>query len=1820
MKHNLTLKHIIIAIVALSAICACKTKNQEPQQVPSIIKAYTEGVVTDGIPVRIEFASLIENAEPGAKADAALFSFTPSLKGSAVWTSCDAVEFVPEAYEPSTTYQVTFNVGKLTGRSNDKFTFSIYCSPKEAVIYPLTASIKENSSTMASFNAKVVFSENLTEEQAGQMISISVKGERISSTIKQENGNTFIITSDLVERKDRIVKAEVAVYGKEYGYKTKVVETVEIPALGEFKVLSAELVNGADPYIEVKFSHPLSSATDYNGLIQAYNFGRYNISIEDNVAKIYVETLNYPDAKIVISEYLKDISGRRLDDRFSLTFESNEIAPAIELPFKGNILPDASALVLPFRAVNLSAVDVTVIKIFSNNVMTFLQENQLNEHNSLRRVGRKIYKKTVRLDVSKDLHQWQDFSIDLSHLIKQDKGAIYRIRLSFKQDYSLYNKPFSVNSSASMVHVNYDELTAAEVAEWDNPDPYYYESTYDWYNYNWRERDDPTKPSYYMVDNRFKSVNLLYSNIGLIAKYNDNESIYVNVNDMMTAKPLQKAEVTIYNYQLQKIGGGTTDKDGSAIIRLKGKPFIVVASSDNSTGYLKVTDGTENSMSRFDTGGERVQSGIKGFAYGDRGVWRPGDTLYLSLMVHDMANRLPKEHPVKLEIFTPGGQYYSSQINFKGTGGIYSFAVPTRQDDPTGIWNAYFKIGGTTFHKSLNIETIKPNRLKIDFKLGDKMIQASRPVNLTVNSSWLSGAQASNLAVSVDMTLRKGNSAFAGYKGYTFNDPTSDFTSIEENVLSSTLDNGGSLSTTFTGKHTKGTPGMLSATFVTRVSEPGGDQSFISTTVPYSPYSAYVGIKSPKTDGALETDTDHTIKVAVLSPDGKPVKGHNIEYRVYQLKWRWWWESNNTDLYSYVNGTSATPVAQGKFTSDTENSFSFNIKYPDWGRYLVYVKDLNSGHASGEILYIDYPLWRGRADRSDPDGITMLTFSTDKKKYEVGETATLYVPAAQNGMALVSLENSRGIISQSWVETSAQETPFNIAVTADMAPNFYVHITLLQPHGNTANDLPLRMYGVQPVEVYNKASVLEPVITMDDVLRPQQEFKVKVNEKNGKPMSYTLAVVDEGLLDITGFRTPSPWNYMYAREALGVKTWDMYDMVVGAFGGKLSPLFSIGGDMDVVQSGKKDNRFNPVVKFIGPFSLKAKGTNEHKISLPMYVGSVRVMLVAGENGAYGNAEKTVPVRSPLMILPTAPRVLGTNEKVAVPVNVFAMEDNVKDATVSINVEGPAKVEGDAVKNLHFAEISDKLAAFTVKTSDIEGSIVIRIKAVSGSYTAEDKVTLEVRNPEPVVTTTQVRTIKAGQSASFDYKSFRTGNEEWARLTIAGFPTLDINNCFNFMSAYSYNCTEQIASRGITLLSIYDMADKEQQEKIKTMIPSLIQTLCGRQLADGGFTYWPGSPHSGEWISSMAGQFLKAAATAGYQVNPSVLNSWVNYQQRCIKNYRSGGNSSFVQAYRLYTLALYGKPDNAAMNRLREEPALSVQARWTLAAAYCLAGKKATALDLVADVAPDYTNSYSSVTFGSPDRDKAIYLETMVLMGNLGDAVELADDIARGFSYEYMSTQTTAFSAAALSRLAKAIGTGTVKTTVREGDASRKVESAKAWAVQELDSSTGSVTVTNNATDGVITAVLTTRCKSEAGQGIAKADGLNMTVSYTDAEGNTLNPSAIRQGTDIYATVRITNTGIKTYGHLALSIAAPSGWELWNERLTGNDDGFDNTDIRDDKAIFYFGLAPGKSRVITQRFHASYCGSFVLPAVHCEDMYEPQINARTASSIANVLAE
>ena len=1823
------------------------------------VNAYTGGVISQNSTIRIELTHDQPIVDMNNELKSNPFSFSPSLKGKAYWVSNNTIEFVPEegALKPGTLYEGTFRLGDFieVDKKLKEFNFSFRVQERNFTLQLESLPITATQPNEINIKGEIRFSDVVKKEEVEKMLTASDGKKSYPVEVTATDNHTrYLFSIRQIPREADDYPLTITANGNAAGIDRKQSEEVLIPAKDCFRFMSAERIDQPENGIEIVFSAPLSTTQDLKGLIEIPEISSSIFQISENRVFIYFEANTQNKLTLNIHEGVKDSQGKALGTSHTISFSEVSLKPQVEMSTTAAILPDSKSLIIPFRAVNLYAVDLSVIRIFENNVLMFMQTNSLASANELRRSGRLVYKKTLWLakDASKDIHHWGDYSIDLAGLIHQEPGAIYRVILSFRQEYSAYpcgggenqDMKFADSSTSDgLTKVSGSVLSEEDEAIWNTPEAYYYYNggTMDWSVYRWTERDNPCHPSYYMDSDRAAACNVFASNLGMIVKRNSLNKLWIAVSNILDTKPIGKAQVTAYNFQLQPIGKGETNGEGFVEITPNGVPFIIVAESDKQKAYVRVVDGEEQSVSRFDVGGKDIQKGLKGFIYGERGVWRPGDTLHISFILEDREKRIPDKHPVALEIYNPRGQFYTKMISTQGMNGFYTFDVPTQATDPTGLWNAYIKVGGTTFHKGLRIETIKPNRLKINLAL-PKILQATdKDVYAPLTSTWLTGATASKLKAKIEMSLSKVNTQFKNYGQYIFNNPATNFTTIKTDVFDGTLDAEGKVSVTLKVPTATEAPGMLNATFTTRVFEPGEDASIYTQTIPFSPFTSYVGINLNQPKGKyIETDKDHVFDIVTVNTQGQLVNRTNLEYKIYRIGWSWWWENSSESFGTYINNSSITPVASGNLqTRGGKASFKFRVDYPSWGRYLVYVKDKESGHATGGTVYIDWPEWRGRSSKTDPSGIKMLAFSLNKDSYEIGETATAIIPAAAGGRALVSIENGSTVLRQEWIEVSnGGDTKYTFKITPEMTPNVYLHISLLQPHAQTVNDLPIRMYGVVPVFVTNSQTVLQPQIQMPEVLRPETNFNVTVSEKSGKPMTYTLAIVDDGLLDLTNFKTPDPWNDFYSREALGIQTWDMYDNVLGASAGSYSSLFSTGGDATLKPADAKANRFKPVVKFIGPFYLGKGKSQTHTLKLPMYVGSVRAMVVAGQDGAYGNAEKTAFVRTPLMMLSTLPRVLSIQEEITVPVNIFAMENQVKNVTVSLQASGGGvQIVGTNQQSLKFTQPGDQLVFFTLKTGSKTGKATIHLTANGSGQQTKETIEIDVRNPNPVVTLRNSQWIETGQSKDLSYNLSSSSTNNQIKLEVSRIPSVDISRRFDFLYNYQHHCTEQLTSKALPLLFVaqFKTIDKTEAEKIKTNVQEAIRQIYGRQLPNGGFVYWPGNAVADEWISSYAGMFLTLVQEKGYAVHANVLNKWKRFQRAAAQNWRmpqeaSGWQqwqSELQQAFRLYTLALAGVPEYGAMNRMKEQTGLSIQAKWRLAAAYALTGKMKPAEELVYNVETT-VNPYSSMNqiYGSSDRDEAMILETLILMNRERDALQQAKVVSKNLSQEdWFSTQSTAFALMAMGRLAEKLS-GTLDFVWSWNDKQQPaVKSAKAVFEKEIATTPKSGTVSvKNQGKGALSVDLITRTQLLNDTLPAISDNLRMDIRYANLNGTPLSVNDIIQGTDFMAITSISNiSGTSDYTNLALTHIIPSGWEIYNERMVAPEtenaaaDGsgqsvskYSYQDIRDDRVLTYFNLRRGETKVFTVRLQATYAGNFILPAVQCEAMYDVNVQARS----------
>ena len=1876
MSRNPLAALLVMAVAFLCVNCtgnspADKTGPNNPTWVGSIGQ-HSSGAISRHSPVRVLFINdVIPESRVGTDASANI-SIRPVVKAHAVFASRREIVLRPDAeFAPATDYHVSVLAKGLAGVPADTqpFEFDLTTLGVNFSAQVEGLDVESGRNELMNLRGYVLTADAENRERVEKIVSATLNGKPVPITwTAGEHEHHFTIANIARTKQEQ----ELVVHwdGTPLGLKQTGEQSTRIPALDEFSVTQTAAAQVNDQrQIQVHFSDALDARQDLKGLVRLSQ-GEFTTSINGSLLTLYVNETVVGEVTLTLEPTIRSRAGGPLVGERQFKLEFTNTKPQVRFVGQGVILPDATTLTVPFEAVSARAVRVTALQVFEENIPQFLQVNALNGTQELGRVGRVLWRKTIPL-ASPVPGKWTRYNLDVTELTAKHPGGLFQLTLSLAPGDALYDCAGATDAAAAAdpVPASQEDGDSYDASNWD-----YSQNEYEEGEVVWDEREDPCKPAYFRYgQNIHASRNLLASNIGLIAKRAQRGKLLAVATALDTAKPLSGVQIKAISYQNQVLATARTDANGMVELDASGQPFALIADDRGRKGYLRVAQGVALPVSHFDVGGETVVAGLKGFLYGDRGVWRPGDTIYLTFALQDRSHTLPANHPVTLELRNPRGQLVQTLTNATPVGQFYAFALKTAADAPTGDWNALATVGGASFGKQLKVETVMPNRLKIDLDLGDKSVLESTPLRGGVSAQWLSGATAANLRAAVEVRLTPAPTHFTRNADFVFDDPSRAFNGAPIPLFDGELDGNGAVKFEKNLDLPRDVPGMLNATFVTRVFERGGAFSINRETRTVAAFDRYVGLKLPKGDVArdmLLTDTKHVVELATLDLNGAPVSVPRLQVTLYKVQWRWWWDQSGDSLAQYAQGESTAVIQQDTIaTRDGKGQWTFEVKYPEWGRYLVRACDLDGGHCTGRVFYIDWPSWAGSArDQSGP-AANILTLTSDKQEYRVGETATVQLPESSQGRALLTLESGSAVLEYRWIDAGAKRV--TIPITAAMAPNVYVAVTLVQPHAGKTNDRPIRLYGVIPLKVNDPQTHLAPVVTTAAEWAPQSKANVTISETAGRPMNYTLAVVDEGLLGLTNFRTPNLHGEFYKREALGVSTWDLFDEVAGAYGGELDRLLALGGSDATVATNPDEgkSRFPPVVRFFGPFALKAGEKQTQVVELPQYVGAVRVMLVAGDGGAYGSAEKSVFVRQALMILPTLPRVIGPDEQFQLPVSVFTSESSIK--SVKLEVQTDARFNATtAATTLAFTAPAEKLGFLTLRSGTSLGKGKIRVIASSGKFRAVNDVWLEVRAPNVPSSRIQRTTLAPGESWKPDLASFGLPGTQMATLEVSALPPINLSQRLDYLIGYPHGCLEQTTSSVFPQLYLPALIRLEPNRRleVENNVRAGLARLRSFQHSNGGFAYWPGvwrdTPDwRNDWGTTYAGHFLLEAEKAGYTLPGDMKTSWLRYQKAAAQQWNPRGlrnpgaySASMVeaersaQAYRLYTLALAGSPEIGAMNRLRETPSLSLAERWMLASAYQLAGKTDVARALVDnDRLKAFVFAESNpYTFGSLLRDRAIVLQGLTLLGRDTDAAALLEDVSAQLSDgSWYSTQSVAFALVAVAQ-----NTGTKPFTgfgydYTAGKARpQSVKSAAPLSSIKLPTlpADGMPLALTNTSDRKLYVTAAVRATPRSGEEDASANGLAVDIAYSDADGKPVDIHRLAQGSDLIAQITVKNASKRPLDNLALSQLVPAGWEIRNERMENADTRGERSDdhareqywwvpaawrgqlrqaeyldIRDDRVLRYFSLAAGESIFFETRVNAAYLGKYYLPGTGVEAMYDATQHARQKGQWVEVVS-
>ena len=1833
--------------------------NELLAQRPSPIQARNQ-------PIILGFRQAIVSADKAGTSADTYISLTPPVPGKTQFDGTNRIIFLPDAALASgQAYTLKLKPQGLLNIPADtpELDFAFKTKALELEVQTSGLDPVPNQATELQLSGKVFSSDYIEPDQIEKVLQASVQQKPLTIAWEHdESGTEHRFTVKAIPRETFATDLNLKWDGKALnavGANSSGQKALPVPSLKSFTVTRFEtLADQGDgkPYVSISFSDPLDPQQDLTGLVQLGS-GEVKTQIVGNRLLVYpAAELEPGEHKVVLNAGIKAASTElgKLTERNEQSITLEPPKPGIRFVGKGSILPDNQTMEIPLEARGVNAVQVTAMEIYPEKIEQFLQVNGLDGDSEPERVGRYVWRKTIPLSAANP-NQWNRYSINASELFKAKPGVMYRLELAIDRRHSTFTCP--PGTPAPQIQdkplPNYDDRDSSEASGWDGISEYYASSEN--IEYEWEKRDDPCNDSYYNYSDTVKAThNFITSNLGLIAKQDAIGKVHVIATDLRTAAPAANTSLTLKNFQGQTLATGTTNAEGFAELATPSTAFLLVAQQGNDKAYLKVNANTALEVSQFDIGGDTVSKGLKGTLYGERGVWRPGDDIHLTFALQDKSKTLPPNHPVTVQLFDPSGKLKQTLTSRQPVGSFYTFNLKTADTDPTGDWLVKAVLGSSSFNKSLKIETVRPNRLKVDLNYGVPALFGYKPLpDAKLFAQWLHGGTASNLKADVSVRLREKTTTFTTFSDYTFDDPTRKLDSEDQQLLEGRLDNQGYLTFNKSFQPEQPAPGMLSAWFTSRVFEDGAGFSISKQDIDYYPFENYVGIKLPKGDAErnmLLTDTEHTVSIASLNAEGKETSLSQVEVTLYKIDWKWWWDKTPDSLAEYADSSHSSKLQQSVVTTNNgKGEWKFQIKYPDWGRYLVRACDLQGKHCTGKTVYVDWPGWAGRAQEEGSGAAAMLRFTSDKTNYQVGEAAQIQLPEAQTGRALLTVETSSQILEQRWIELNGQRGQVSIPVTNAMAPNAYVSISLLQGHQNKQNDRPLRLYGVIPLLVEDPTTKLQPMIQAADEWKPESTQLFTVAEQAGRPMDYTLAVVDEGLLGLTRFQVPDLHKAFYRKEALGIKTWDLFDSVIGAYSGNLERMLAIGGgdEAQVDDAANKPKRFPPVVKFLGAFHLDAGQKREHSVELPSYLGAVRVMLVAAEgNSAYGMAEKSVFVRQPLMLQSALPRTLKVGESIEVPLTLFVADPNLKSVEVKAEADAAFATVGPVI-TVPFTQAGEKTATVFIKAGDKPMQGKLRFTATSGDQTSSHEVNIEVQAPNPPSVRTVSSTLDPNGSWKKTITPFGLVGTNQSSIELSPIPNLNLEQHLDYLINYPHGCLEQTTSAVFPQLYLPKLIklEPERQQKLEYYVKRAIVKLSSFQGSNGNLMYWPGSLEANDWASLYAGHFLVEAQKQGYNVPLSLMSAWQGYQIRQAQDWTSSAmveDTSAIQAYRLYVLAAAGKPQLGAMNRLRESGKANEQARWLLAAAYQQAGQAEAAQQTTAGlVANNLTTPLSDATFSQRLGQLGLQLETLLTLQRPQDA----DLVVQQISAE-LGDGTKAFNTHDLSwaLLSVAHYLNTMKQTVTadyviDQGAAVALNSAQPVLSELLAANDNAFLLTvNNKGANKLYAALNQHGVAQMGNEQAESQGLHIQAELLDRAGNKVwdaekaDPNLkLQQGQDYDLSITVSNGTTQNLKHLALSTLVPSGVEIGtaDSELAAKpkEEGeaevapaqpaatagktLTYQDVRDDRVLSYFDLAAGASQNVKIRMNAAYLGKYYFPGISAEAMYQPATRARTA---------
>ncbi len=1310
------------------------------------------------------------------------------------------------------------------------------------------------------------------------------------------------------------------------------------------------------------------------------------------------------------------------------------------------------------------------------------------------------------------------------------------------------------------------------------------------------------------------------------------DGLHAFVRSFKTAKPVAGVALALVAHNNTELGRAMTDADGSVtfapgLVRGEGGDAPAAVMAYGSAGDYNLIDLTSASFdfSERGVGGRAAPGPLDAFLYSDRGVYRPGEIVQLAGLLRDDHAQAASGVPLTFKVRRPNGSSFLDRVvNSPGTG-FYQLPLALGDAAPLGSWavDAYADPKAPPIgHLDFAVDDFVPERLKVELTPAAPIVAVGKPTTVAVDSQFLYGAPGAGLAGTAELTLEADPKPYPSLAGYQFGRVGDRVTPRLVPLVLPVADAVGKAAVAIDLADVPDTSLDLQATIAVAVSEPGGRPTRKSISLPVASRAFAIGIKPQFANDQLPEKSDGAFDVIAVDRAGAKVAAPTLRYSFVRerVSYRWYLHDGSAQYQLTVRDEKLND-GDAAVATDAPKVLSGHF---DAGRYRLDVFDAASGASSSLRFYAGWALGPQQGDTPDK-----LDIAADKPSYAVGEIAHLRIAPPFAGELLLTVLATDHVALTRSLSVPAEGATIDIPVSADWGPGAYATATVFRPLVADQPRAPLRAIGLTWLKLDPAPRTLAVALTVPDHVKPRQTIRVPVKVTGTTPanaVALTLAAVDEGILQLTDFKSPDPEGYFFAKRQLAVDVRDDYGRLIDTGGGPVGPLRQ-GGDSGAGGRGLPVVPTRTVALFSGLIKLDANGAGEIALDLPDFNGQLRLMAVAFDASRIGHAEAALTVRDDVVAEVTLPRFLAPGDQSQATLSLHNVDGAAGQYTLALDASG-AVTAVPPPATIDLAAGQRQTLRFALNAGDVGiGRLMLHVKGPN-NFAVDRDWSIAVRAAQPVATQFQSKLLQPGDVLKVGATLFDglIAGTAGLSVSVGSAPRFDVAGLVRALQRYPYGCLEQTISTSFPLVALGDAglgappaSPGVPVDAAAARIDKAVSRLLDLQRFDGAFGLWSARDEAEPWLTAYAMEFLTRVRAGGNTVPDEPYAAGLHWLANLAIAGETTPEDLATRAYAHYVLALAGVARPGSLRYFADTFTAKLPtplAKAQIGGALALVGDRTRAQSAFAAALGNLARDPWDVDYGSTSRDAAAII---VLLNQAQLMPErLPDLIDRLPVDKTLTADTSTQEQAWLVRAAVSLGKPQARLAVTLDD--RPVGSADPFYLVPSPAELQSGVAVKNGGTSPLWQSLTVYGVPSAPQP-ASRNGLTITRQFFDRAGNPLNLDAVKQN-DVFVIVLSGEAQTKLDHQLLVEHGLPGGWEIENAKLGGDDikslgwlgelTAALTVEARDDRYVAAVALkADAPSFRLAYLVRAVTPGQYALPGAMVSDMYKPRFFARQA---------